>query len=324
MSNRFRNTVVFVFLMLALVLAGCTGSSKETQAPSAENKDLAYTQAAQTIVVDLTQNAPAPATEVAMPAPASPTAPVEVLPPTSTPEPTKTPIPTDTPVPTETPLPSNTPTITATWTATKPPEPQFKLVYSDSFSGGFWPKCEPNSQAILHYALGGYVVQNLVEQDMVYAVRRQLDLEFSDLRIEVRASRVQENIGGCDTRQGLNQYGSIDGYYGVTCRFADGRNYYALVVGSDGWYGIGKKVMNVLTWMASGKDTSLVHTGNASNLIRADCIGNKLTLWANGEKVAEVEDDTFSAGSFGFVVGTRDDAGYEALFDDLKVYVPIE
>jgi hypothetical protein len=310
MSIRLRTTVVFVFLMLALIISSCTGGAKQTQQPAdSVSKDLAYTQAAQTIVVELTQNAPPTSAPAAQPAAATPTVTLESLPPTSTPLPTNTPIPTDTLVPTNTPLPTNTPTVTPTWTATTPPEPQFKLVFHDTFSGGFWPDRDINGQAIFHYTQGGYTVQNLVVKDMVYAVRRQLDLEFVNLRIEVRASRIQ---------------GNIDGFYGVTCRFADGQNYYAFVVGSDGWYAIGKKVVNALTWMASGKNTSAIHTGNAPNTIRADCLGNKLTLWANGIMVAEAEDDTFSAGSVGVLVGTREKTGYEALFDDFKVYVPEE
>ena len=306
MSVRNRTFIVVVFLVVTLVLSGCLGGSKEaTKAPAAspENKDVSYTQAAQTIAVELTQKAPANAP--AMPAPATPT--LEPLPPTSTPLPTNTPIPTDTPVPTDTPLPTNTPTITPTWTPTTPPQPQFKLVFEDHFSGGFWPDRDPNGEAYFHYTSGGYQVQNLVIKDMVYAVRRQLELELTNLRIEVRGSRVQ---------------GNIEGYYGVTCRFADGSNYYALVVGSDGWFGIGKKVVGKMTWLTTGKDPA-VHTGNAPNLIRADCLGNTLTLWANGTKIAEAQDDTFTAGSFGVVVGTRIEPGYEALFDNYMVYVPI-
>lgn len=310
MSNRYPNMIIYCFLMLALILAGCTGGLEATQEPvSPENKDLEYTQAAQTIVVELTQNAPVtiPGTEVVAPPSLTPT--LEVLPATSTPQPTKTPIPTDTPVPTETPLPTNPPTNTPVLIATDSSERQFTLVYTDTFSGGFWPTFDQNEQATFSFTMGGYLVKNLISHGIIFAVRRQLELEYSDLRIEVRASRVE---------------GHIEGYYGVTCRFADGQNYYALMVGSDGWFGIGKMVRNVLTWLATGKDTAAVHTGNAPNLIRADCIGQKLMLWANSMKIVEVLDDTFSAGSFGVLVGTRDKPNYSALFDDYAVYVPVK
>jgi hypothetical protein len=313
MSILNRKTSVIIIVLLALVMSGCLSrSQQEPKAPEdTTDESVMYTQAAETIAVELTSVAP-PVVEptqesAAMPEAPSPT--MEVLPPTSTPLPTATSIPTDTPLPTNTLPPTEPPPPTATWTATAPPpppEPSFVQAYYDSFAGGFWPT-RSNDQVVFRYTNGGYQVQNNVVWDMVYATRSQLELQFSDLRIEVRGSRVQ---------------GAINGYYGVTCRFSDGQHYYALVVGSDGWYGIGRKIANVLVWLAEGKNTAAVRTGSAANMIRADCLGDRLTLWANDNKLAEVQDDTYSAGSFGVVVGTREKSGYEALFDDYYVFTP--
>lgn len=311
MSIINRKTTIMAFLVLTLVFTSCTGGQKATSAPKTDTQNATaavnaqYTVAAQTLIAGLTANAPA--AQATQPAAALPQAASPTLPPTSTPPPSKTPIPSDTPLPTNTPLPSDTPTITATWTPTTPAEPQFKLAFKDDFNGGgFWPT-DTFESANLHYTQGGYAIRTKVIGDNIFAVRRQLDLEFVDVRIEVRASRTE---------------GPINGYYGIACRFADGSNYYFMIVGADGSYGIGKKNWNMWTWLNQGKNTDAIHTGNAPNQLRADCIGHTLTLWANGIKLAEAQDTDFSAGSIGLVVGTPTEIPFEALFDDFVAYVP--
>ncbi len=301
MRTRFGLSLVSVSLIAVLILSGCLGA-KET--PADLNLDLAYTQAAQTIVAELTQNAPQ-VTEAPLQAQVVQPTPTETLPPTSTPKPTDTPVPTELPAPTATPLPSEPPLLTATIAESIQPELNFSLAFEDNFSFALgWPTGS-DSFVQLHYFQGGYAIRNKVVKDVVWSTRSQ---QFVDLRVEVTASRMS---------------GDLEGYYGVVCRFADGSNYYMLGVSSDGSYMIGKQKAGNLIFLIEGKDESAsVNTGNAPNLIRGDCIGNTLTLYANGTMLASVEDSEFTAGAAGLAVGTKRNPGYEAFFDDFRVYIP--
>ncbi len=311
-----------ILAMIAfLVLNGCSvisrpaapadegqAAASEAAAPGQETSPvdgaLAYTQAAQTIVAELTQNAPA-ITEAPPEAQAAPPTETEApLPPTSTPLPTNTPLPSDTPLPTNTPLPTASFTPSMPPTNTPAPEPNWTLLSTDEFVYSFWPKGKEDG-VHFRYTLGGYAIKNLVVNDIVWSTRKD---QYVGVRLEVKAMKTS---------------GAQDGYYGLICNFSNGSNYYFLGVGGDGWYGIGLRQPGKLTWLIEGMDTSgAVATGGAPNLIRADCVGNSLTLWANGILLANVKDSTLSAGAIGLGVGTRKAQGVEALFDDLSIYQP--
>jgi len=269
---------------------------------------MAYTQAAETIIAELTANPPAATEAPEQPAEAPPpeSQTEEPLPATSTPLPTDTPMPTDTLMPTDTPLPSDTPLPTESPTATTPPEPVFSMVFQDDFSSGVgWPVFKLDTVRA-HYTMGGYVILNKIKKDVAWSTRSE---QYANLRVEVTGSRVSGPLDG--------------GYYGPICRFADGGNYYLFAVGSDGWYGIGKRMAGKMEFLEEGYDSNnAVHTGNAPNLIRGDCVGNMLTMWVNGVKVAQVEDSSFSAGAAGLGVGTLSEFDYEVLFDDFIIYEP--
>jgi hypothetical protein len=268
--------------------------------------DLAYTHAAETIIAELTANPPPAATQPLPDAPAQPSPTDESLPPTSTPEPTNTPLPTDTLVPSDTPLPTNTPLPTASPTVTTPPEPNWQLAFEDDFETGVGWSVFKLESVRTHYTQGGYVIFNKIKKDVAWSVRSD---QYDNTRVELLASRLSGPLDG--------------GYYGVICRFADGGSYYFFAVGSDGWYGIGKRGVGKMEWLEEGHDTaSIVHTGSAPNLIRADCVRNRLTLWVNGEKLIQVQDFSYSAGAVGLGVGTRSEFDYEVLFDDIAIYVP--
>lgn len=301
MRIRYGWTLFTVSLITTILLSGCLG---ETATPPAPDLDMAYTQAAQTIVAELTQNAPQ-VTEAPPEIQAVEPSPTETLPPTSTPMPTETPEPTETPAPTESIEMSETPAPTSIIEVATAPEPNYTLEFEDDFSFALgWPTGN-DSFVQLHYTKGGYAIRNKVAKDVVWSTRSQ---QFVDMRVEVTASRVS---------------GDLEGYYGVVCRFADGSNYYVLAVSSDGSYMIGKQKAGSLTFLITGKDEGgAVSTGNAPNVIRGDCVGNTLTLYANGTLLATVEDSDFTAGAAGLAVGTKRNPGYEAFFDDFRVYIP--
>ena len=68
-----------------------------------------------------------------------------------------------------------------------------------------------------------------------------------------------------------------------------------------------------------GFDESAIHAGETKNLIRADCIGTNLTLYANGKKLAEVSDADIASADIGLIASTYDEPGTDVLFASLIV-----
>jgi hypothetical protein len=307
MPARSRLSIVASILVLALILSGCLNLGQKTPVPT---QDLQSSQAAETMVAEMTQKAPAPAgTQAVVSAPTSlaqalpsvtPT--LEPLPATSTPLPTETLPPTSTPVPTETPLPTETPTETASPTPNATSTPAWKMVYEDNLKSGVWVTGK-GEDFRLQYTANGYMITNRVKEDIAYSVREE---NYGDIQIEVRAHRVE---------------GPIDGYYGIICNFQNGTNYYILAVGVDGWYGIGLKKTGQLKFLQEGVDqTGAVRMGDSENLLRAECARGVLTLWANGIQLASIKDRTFTSGSVGLGVGNRKVPGTVVIFNDFKLF----
>jgi len=288
-------------LFLVISLVGCQLSIPEKSLE--QIPDLAFTQAAQTIIAELTQNAPQETQQLVSPTLnelsllASMTA-EATLPPTSTPVPTEIPLPTDTEAPTIAVPPTNTPAPTAL------PKPEFVVAFQDDFSSGIlWPT-QKEGNVHLEYDANGYNISNYLDKEIAWSVRGE---QYADVMVEVVASRVS---------------GAMDGYYGIICQFSDVSHYYLLAVGGDGWYGIGLKQPGKLVFLDEGNNTEAIYTGNAPNLIRADCLRGELTLWANGTELTRVEDHSYNAGAVGMAVGTRSDQEFVVVFDDFAVYVP--
>ena len=109
--------------------------------------------------------------------------------------------------------------------------------------------------------------------------------DFTDTRIEVLATK----IGGPDEND-----------FGVICRFQDINNFYSFSISSDGYWGIFKSVNG--EWELIGKEflqfNEYINQGQATNKIQAECIGDMLALYVNGEYLFEVEDDSFSSVTF--------------------------
>jgi hypothetical protein len=279
--------------LLVAFIAGCSqlvGPTSPTPVP-----EQAYTQAAETILAGLTQNAPT-GTATSIP----------VLP-SDTPAHTQTPQPTITPLPSATPAPSNTPTHPASATLL-PTATQIigTVLYEDDFSDQVGWAEQENDDWGMGYAQGGYFIEVSISHAPVWSVRNQ---EFEDILLEVNASRSQ---------------GPENGYYGLVCRHVDGANYYALVVSDDGFFGIGLvEDGEKLRFLQEGTaPAGVLNPASSPNQMRADCVGTRLSLYVNGIKLAEVQDDTLDSGESGLLAGTLEQPGLVALFDDLVAYSP--
>jgi hypothetical protein len=118
--------------------------------------------------------------------------------------------------------------------------------------------------------------------------------------------------------------GQRDNRFGLICRAISPDSFYAFIVSSDGYYGIGKiKGQEYrLIGMDALQPSDAIHQGSALNSLRADCNGDTLTLYANGVKLAEVKDSEFAFGDVGLIAGTYDTAGTDIRFDNFSVRLP--
>jgi len=134
--------------------------------------------------------------------------------------------------------------------------------------------------------------------------------EFTDTRIEIEATKLS---------------GPEENDFGIICRYQDENNFYFFTISSDGFYGIAKIVEGVESLIGMeelGLDESIIKSGESMNLIRADCNGSSLALYANGKLLAEVSDSEFPSGDIGLIVSTYEEPGSDILFDNLIVRLP--
>jgi hypothetical protein len=185
--------------------------------------------------------------------------------------------------------------------------PTDRTLYRDDFSkvSSGWnrvtaPKGESN------YADGMY---RIFVNDANIDIWSLAGRSFSDVRIEVDAYK----IGGDRNNR-----------FGVICRAASATTFYTLVISSDGYYGIG--MIDGSEYRLIGMDalqpTDAINQGSALNHIRADCVGDLLTLYVNGVKLAEVRDATFPTGDVGLIAGSYDVPGVDIRFDNFIVSQP--
>lgn len=185
-----------------------------------------------------------------------------------------------------------------------------RVYFQDDFSNEAtgWPSVR-NDEGITDYENGVYRIFVNVSNDDYFATHR-LPSSPSDVRVEVDATKVD---------------GPDNNDFGILCRYQDNNNLYQFVLSSDGYVGIVKLVDGSMQSIAAETllEDSAVNIGNAKNHIRADCIGNTLTLYVNGQQVSTVQDTTFvDSGAVGVFAGTYDNPGTDIHFDNFIVTAP--
>jgi hypothetical protein len=179
----------------------------------------------------------------------------------------------------------------------------FQDEFSNSKSG--WDQ-NTTDEGVTDYADGVYKILVNVANTDIWA---NPGLDFSDTRIEVDATK----IAGDDNND-----------FGVICRYKDTNNFYEFILSSDGYYGIAKVINGDQTLIGSDKmpPSDKIKTGSDTNHLRADCVGSTLTIYVNGEKLAEVTDTDLTGGDVGLFAGSFDTPGTEIHFDNFSVLKP--
>lgn len=153
------------------------------------------------------------------------------------------------------------------------------------------------------YLNGGYLLSVSSQNRMYWATSGST---FSNVRVEVDAAFSE---------------GGEDNSFGLVCRYQNEGNFYAMVISADGYYAIRKRIAGGALEVISGDSfqaSEKIRQGQENNSIVAECIGNQLRLYVNGEKIAEVTDGDLASGDVGMIVGTFSAVSTEVLFDNFR------
>lgn len=149
---------------------------------------------------------------------------------------------------------------------------------------------------------GQYLMTVIDDSRMIWS--ETFDVGTPDVILEVEASLYS---------------GSVENSHGFVCRYVDEDNFYILTVGNDGWYSIDKFVDDNYENLASDFVSPDLIDPN-SNLVRAECNGNKLILWSNDILLAEVEDSSLPEGQVGLYTRSWDEGNITIAYDNFIVY----
>lgn len=133
-----------------------------------------------------------------------------------------------------------------------------------------------------------------------------------DVRVEADATKVS---------------GEDDNDFGLICRYSgspESPNYYFFIMSSDGYAVIGKVTDGVTGYISSDRMefSNAINQGSTLNHLRADCIGNNLTFFVNGQQVVSTTDSSYTGGDVGIVAGTFEIPSTEIVFDNFIVTKP--
>ena len=188
------------------------------------------------------------------------------------------------------------------------PQATSNILFADDFSNPSSGWAQVNDPAkFAGYANGGYRMWLNTAQFDIWAYAGQYLI--GPVSIEVDASKT----AGPDNND-----------FGIICDFQDSDNYFFGLISSDGYALIGKKQAGTTTPLSSDQMVQVkgINTGNTANHIKFVCNNGVLSLYANGNLVANATDATFSSGDVGLRIGTYEETGVDILFDNFVVLKP--
>jgi hypothetical protein len=180
------------------------------------------------------------------------------------------------------------------------------ILFQDDFANpsSGWDRLQA-AEGIMDYDAGGYrILVNALETNFWATPHRS----YADVRLEVDAGK----LGGPEENR-----------VGLICRYS-GADYYFFMLTHDGYFGIGIFTGDQAALL--GQDqlqfSPAIHTGVNINHIRADCTGQSLTFFVNGQQLASVQHAGLTQGDVGLLAGTFSQPGVDMFFDNFVVIQP--
>ena len=180
------------------------------------------------------------------------------------------------------------------------------VIFADDFSDvcSGWSYFSDSQQAI-GYANDAYFLEAKEPQSGVMV---QLGQDFSDVVIDV------------DTKQ---EAALKDNSWGVLCHYQDENNYYSFNISSNGLYSIDAIANGNYIPLVEWSESSAINLGDGvNNHLSVTCGGGLLSFTVNGQRLAEVNNDTFNHGDIGFMANTYSQGGAMIFFDNLLIRNP--
>jgi hypothetical protein len=182
------------------------------------------------------------------------------------------------------------------------------LLFFDDFSNpdSGWDRVDEADYST-NYFNGAYRIT--VNTDMYDSWANPNSQTYRDVIVEVDATK----NGGPD-----------DNDFGVICRYQDSDHFYYAIISSDGFYGIIKTSSDSTDLI--GRDyleySDQIYSGNTTNHLRLECVGETLNFYVNGKLLDQQIDADYSEGDVGLIAGSYDTPGTDILFDNFSVSTP--
>ncbi|MHB0922682.1 MAG: hypothetical protein ACYC3H_01795 [Bellilinea sp.] len=218
--------------------------------------------------------------------------------------------PTPSPEPSATSAPSQQPTVVYTPPASDPTTKLGAADWSDSMdNGNYWPTGADQFTDVA-FANGSMGLTGLTTTDGWRMTYPELDNFYIETVFQVN---------DCS---GADRYGIIArvpvltspdrGYmFGFTCDGKYSLRRWNASIGAKG------EMVNLIDW----KTSAAINTGSTqTNRMGLMAVGDRLILYANGQNIGEVKDNTFSKGYFGIFVGARETEDFSIRVDQIRVW----
>ncbi len=181
----------------------------------------------------------------------------------------------------------------------KPCPPLYTDDFNDPASG--WPVGN-NEDYLLEYLNGEY----------------QILVHHTFRRVIVRSSIQESNFAEyVDVRNPNNVAGRYGLAFGIS---QDQSSYYTFVIYPDGWYAVIRYDMRTPVVLAEAFSPA-IHPGSASNRLKVERNGGTINVYANGELLTNLTDNTYTTSLYiGLVAVSSDPANLDVRFDNFVVY----